>query len=204
MLTCLIDAIRYLLPAISFIGLVVAGIAFVTNQPYRDRTNAHLAPGLDIPERMMRGYDAPKLQQVIETLRSAPSVDGRTPLDVYIRPVLYWNDIVFAVALAVFSASLWLWVLLQFEPAGFARWLVIIFTVSAVLYGVTDVAEDWMLARLFTRQSVSDGEARVASALTQAKIVTNGVSITAAVVFLVLGWLTPHEASQPLKSPTPS
>jgi hypothetical protein len=205
MLSCLVDALRYVLPAVSFIGLVVAGIAYVTNQPYRDRVNAPLEPAqLEIPERMMCGYDASKLQRVIETLRSAPAVDGRTPLDLYVRPVLYWNDIVFAVALTVFSATLWLWVLLQFEPSGLARWFVIIFMIGAVMYGVTDVAEDLMLARLFTRQTVSDGEARVASALTQIKIVANGVSITAAVVFFALGWLTPHEAPDRVNSPAPS
>jgi hypothetical protein len=203
MLTCLVDATRYALPAISLVGLVIAAVAFVTNQPHRDRIDAILCPD-STPERSPGGYKAEHVQRVIERLGNAPAVDQKTPLGLYVSPVLYWNDIVFAVALAVFSASLWLWVLLQFEPSGVMRGLVIAFMICAVLYGVTDVAEDMTLARLFTQQTVSTNEARVASALTQAKFGTIVLSVTGALAFLVLHTLTPHYRCPPLNSPAPS
>ena len=205
MLSCLVDAVRYLLPAISFIGLVVGGIAYVTNQPYRDEIDHALTGNLKIPERMLPwGYDADQVRQVKERLRGELVDDRRTLLDVYVSPVLYWNDIVFAVTIAVFSASLWLWVLLQFEPTGIARWLVIIFAAGSVLYGIADVAEDVMLARLFTANRVSTGEVRLASMLTQIKMVSITASVAGVMVFVVLSVLTPHKTLAPVNSPAPS
>ncbi|WP_342740319.1 hypothetical protein [Bradyrhizobium sp. B117] len=205
MLSCLVDALRYVLPAISFIGLIVGGIAYVTNQPYRDDIDHALRGDLKIPERMLPwGYNADQVRQVKERLRGKLVDDRQTLLDVYVSPVLYWNDIVFAVGIAVFSASLWLWVLLQFEPTGLARWLVIIFAASGVLYGIADVAEDVMLARLFRANRVSADEAHLASALTLAKVVTMSASVAGGLVFLVLNVLTPHKTFAPVNSPAPS
>ncbi len=200
----MVDAIGYVLPAVSFIGLVVGGIAFLTNQPYRDEID-HALGKLKIPERMLPwGYDAGQVREVKEKLGKEFAEDRRTLLDVYVSPVLYWNDIVFAVAMAVFAASLWLWALLQFEPAGLARWLVIIFCASAVVYGIADVAEDVILARLLSRNTFSDGEVRLASALTQIKVVSMSGSVAGGLAFLVLNVLTPHKTYGRVNSPAPS
>lgn len=205
MLSCLVDAVRYALPAIGLIGLIVAGIAFVSNQPYRDEIDHALKPDLKAPERMLPwGYNEDQVRQVKQRLHGDLVDDRRTRLDVYVSPVLYWNDIVFAVAMAVFSASLWLWVLLQFEPMGLARGLVIIFATSGVLYGIADIAEDVMLARLFRANRVSANEVRLASALTQAKMITMSASVAGGLVFLLLNVLTPHKTLAPVNSPAPS
>ncbi|EJN12193.1 hypothetical protein PMI42_04523 [Bradyrhizobium sp. YR681] len=211
MLTCLVDALRYSLPAISFVALVIGGIAYVTNQPYRDEID-HALKGLKglkgdvkVPERMLPwGYDAGQLREVKEKLRSEPAGDRQTLLDVYVSPVLYWNDIVFAVAIAVFSASLWLWALLQFEPAGLVKWLVIFFAACSVVYGIADVAEDVMLARLFGPYPVADREVRLASALTQAKMGSMAFSVAGGLAFSVLSLLTPHKTFERVNSPAPS
>ncbi|WP_265441466.1 hypothetical protein [Bradyrhizobium sp. SEMIA] len=205
MLSCLADALRYVLPAVSFIALIVGGIAYVTNQPYRDEIDHALKPDLKAPERMLpRGYNADQVRQVKQRLHGELVDDRRTLLDVYVSPVLYWNDIVFAVAIAVFSASLWLWVLLQFEPTGIARLLVIIFAASSVLYGIADVTEDVMLARLFTANRITTGEVRIASVLTQIKMVSITASVAGVMVFFVLSLLTPHKTFAPVNSPAPS
>jgi hypothetical protein len=179
--------------AVALLGLMVAIIAFVRNQPHRNLINDALGDKLRIPERMW-GYSAEDVQGVIDQLRSAPAIEGRSPLDVYVRPVLYWNDILFAVALAVFSASLWLWILGQVGPVGALRYALIAVTISAVVYGVADVAEDVMLARLFAQPKVSAGGTWVACQLTRIKIATNAGSITAGAVFLTLKYLTEHKA----------
>lgn len=205
MLSCLLDAVRYLLPAIGFIGLIVAGIAFVTNQPDRDEIDHALKPNLKAPERMLPwGYNADQVRQVKQRLQGELVDDRRTRLDVYVSPVLYWNDIVFAVAMAVFSASLWLWVLLQFEPTGLAHWLVVIFATASVLYGIVDVAEDVMLARLYRADRIFANEVRLASALTQAKMITMSASVAGGLVFLMLNVLTPHKTFASVNSPAPS
>jgi hypothetical protein len=166
---------RHLLLAISFIGLAVAIIAFIDNRALRHDIRAALGPELKTPEeQIIWGYDRPYLQLVAERLLHAKAAgqDG-TLLDRYSRPVLLWNDVTFAVALGISSASLWVWALMQFGPSGPLRYLMIVMAVSSLVYAICDTAEDFSLARTFrTPATISDGEAQVASVLTRLKFIS--------------------------------
>jgi hypothetical protein len=180
---------------ISVVSLGIAVLVFGRNVEHRRIIgNTLSSASLKLPERMTERYDAGYLKQVAIVL-DARRVGGGTALDLYRRPVLLWNDVVFAIALALFSASLWIWVLIQFKPWleswPVVRYLIIFAAASAVLYGVFDTAEDIMLERLLGQhQAITHGEATNASRLTQIKIVTNGGSVTGTLVFLALSVLT--------------
>jgi hypothetical protein len=191
------DLVHHFILAISAIGLAVAVAAFLNNRAPRDSINESLASkGLTTPERGF-SYNAKDLQQVAENLKSQPSGDHRTLLDLYIRPVLIWNDMIFAVALSIFSAALWIWIMVHFELAGLPRNLVIAATVSAILYGIFDVAEDVTLARLLGKSdTISKDEGLIACRLTQSKMITLVGSVTGIVVFETLSWLTTQQAKR--------
>lgn len=180
---------HHFLLAISVISLAIAVGAFMSNVKPRGAINLALKP-MKTPERL-KSYDAEALTKVAQKLKSASAGTDGTMLDLYIRPVLLRNDIIFAVALAIFSATLWIWVIVHFELSGLLRHMITVLTASAVLYGVSDVAEDVMLARLF-RQSdaISSGEGRVACGLTQLKLIAIIGSVSGALVFETLSWLT--------------
>lgn len=61
-----------------------------------------------------------------------------------------------------------------------------------------------MLARLFTANRISTGEVRIASVLTQIKMVSITASVAGVMVFFVLSLLTPHKTFAPVNSPAPS
>jgi hypothetical protein len=179
---------HHLFAAISVIGLVIAVVAFTQNRAGRAEINSTLSsasPALEAPERLFwRPYNEDYLKDVGNAL-------GRAMLDRYRRPVLLWNDVIFAVALAIFSASLWMWILFQFELSGIFRHMVIVSAASALLYGVFDTAEDITLERLLKNpESISKSEAWAACLLTRIKIITNGASITGGLVFLTLSSLS--------------
>jgi hypothetical protein len=192
---------HHLLLAISVVSLIAAVTAFGANRPPRDAINVSLAnKSLKIPERLF-SYDAGDIKQIAAELKSHVSDDRRSLLDLYIRPVLIWNDIVFAITLAIFSATLWLWVIMQFELAGLWRTLVIAAATSAMLYGIFDVAEDVTLVRLFRKSgTISEKEGWFACQLTRLKMVTIAGSITGVAVFETLSWLAdkgpvkPHDS----------
>lgn len=183
------------LVAISVVSLGIAVLVFSRNVEHRRIVSDTLSSAsLKLPERMIEGYDAGYLKQVA-TVLDARRVGGGTALDLYRRPVLLWNDVIFAIALAVFSSSLWIWILIQFQPWleswAVARYLIMAAAASAVLYAVFDTAEDIMVERLLGQhQTMTDGGAANASRLTWIKIVTNGGSVTGALVFLILSALT--------------
>jgi hypothetical protein len=187
---------RHLLIAVGSIGLVVAVAAFLNNRSPRDTIGEFLkTKDLKIPERMT-GYGASDLQRVTDELGSQRTADGRTLLEMYVRPVLLWNDIIFAIGLAIFAAALWLWVVSQFGLSGWARRLAIAAAVSAALYGIADVAEDLTLVRLFRRPDTIANDAWFACQLTRLKFVTITGSVAGVLVFLTLNWLT----TEPTKS----
>jgi hypothetical protein len=188
---------RYLLLAISFIGLAVAIIVFIDNRALRHDIRAALEPDLKTPEeQVIWGYDRSYLQRVADRLLHAKAVgrDG-TLLDHYCRPALLWNDVIFAIALGIFSASLWVWVLMQFGPSGPLRYLLIVMAVSSLLYAVIDTAEDFSLVGAFkTPGTISDSEAQVASVLTRLKFASIVGSGAGAVVYLGLQTIVPADA----------
>ncbi|MGE0288179.1 MAG: hypothetical protein AB7I42_17735 [Bradyrhizobium sp.] len=188
---------RHLLIVMSFIGLAVAIIAFIDNRALRHDIATALGPGLSTPEeQIIRGYDRPYLQLIAERLLHARAAgrDG-TLLDLYIRPGLLWNDVTFAVALGFFSACLWVWVLMQFEPSGFLRYLLVVMAMSSLLYAIFDTAEDFALARaLGTPTTISDDKAQIASALTRLKFISIVGSGAGAAVFQILQTIVPADA----------
>lgn len=193
---------RHLLLAISLVGLALAMIAFIDNRALRHDISAALRPELRTPEeQIMRGYDRPYLQLVAERLLHAKAAekDG-TLLDHYSRPVLLWNDVIFAVALGIFSASLWMWVLMQSEPSGPLRHLLVLMTVSSLLYALFDTAEDFALVDAFrTPATISDDQAQVASVLTRLKFVSIVGSVAAAVAFQTFQLIVPNDAKPVLR-----
>ena len=181
---------HHLVLAISIVSLVVAVTAFGANRVPRDAINVSLAnKRLKTPERLF-SCGAGDIKQVAEELKSQQSGDRRSQLDLYVRPVLIWNDIIFAIALAIFSATLWIWVIVHFELVGLWRTLVIAAATSATLYGIFDVAEDITLVRLLRNSdTISQNEGGLACQLTRLKMVTIVGSITGAIVFQTLSWL---------------
>lgn len=186
-----------LLAAVSAICLAAAVLAFMLNRKPRLAINEALASAqLRTPERMT-SYDAVKLTEIVRALKSNPSHPEGTLLDLYIRPVLMWNDIIFAVTLASFAASLWIWVLLDLEPSGLIRRVVMALAASSTLYGLFDVAEDVMLIRILRKpDAISTGDGWVACQLTRLKLVTIVGSVIGAVVFQTLSWLPSAQSEQ--------
>ena len=177
---------------LSLASLAVAVSAFLRNVAPRNRIDQSLVDGLVIPERsVLEGYDSDDRKKLAKHLKAHRLDDQRTLLDLYIRPVLIWNDIIFAVALATFSASLWLWITVCLGLSGWPHGLLLAFAASAVLYGVFDLAEDITLVRLLgDPDAISEWQGQVASLLTRLKALTNGVSLTCAIVFGILLLMT--------------
>ncbi|MBI5321802.1 hypothetical protein [Bradyrhizobium sp.] len=188
---------RHLLLAIGFISLAVATIAFINNRSLRNEIRAALGPEFNTPEeRIIRGYDRPYLQLIADRLlHTKPAGLDGTLLDRYSRPGLLWNDVTFAISLGIFSTSLWMWVLMQFGPSGALRYLLVVMTISSLLYAIFDTAEDLALVHAFrTPAAISDGEAQIASILTRLKFVSIVGSVAGAVVFQTLQVIVPDDA----------
>jgi hypothetical protein len=195
--------VRHFILVVSVIGLAVAVAAFLNSRAFRDSINTSLASEqLTTPERRF-SYGAGDLQRVAEHLKSQRSGDHRTLLDLYIHDVLISNDIIFAVALSIFSAALWIWIMLHFELAGWPRNLVIAAAVSAILYGIFDVAEDVTLARLLGKSdTISKDEGAIACQLTQLKMITLVGSVTGVAAFETLSYLTAQQAERSTANPS--
>jgi hypothetical protein len=189
--------VRHLILVVSVIGLAVAIAAFLNSRASRDSINESLASEeLATPESRF-SYSARDLRRVAAHLKARPSSGHRTLLDLYIRPLLIWNDITFAAALSIFSAALWIWIMVHFELAGLPRCLVIAATASAILYGIFDVAEDVILARLLEKSdTISKAEGLIACQLTRLKMITLVGSVTGVIVFETLSWLTTQQAKR--------
>jgi hypothetical protein len=102
---------------------------------------------LDTPERRPT-YDQDYLIAYIEDARSAEVAAGRTALDYYARTILAW-DMWFAVAFAIFIVAANL-----LAADALARWpwaarIFLIFACMGALYGIADLAEDFMLRKIF-------------------------------------------------------
>ena len=145
---------HHFLLVISVISLAIAVAAFMGNLKPRAAINLALAP-MKTPERL-KSYGAEDLTKVAEKLKSVREGANGTMLDLYIRPVLLWNDIIFAVALACFSATLWIWIIIHLELSGAWHHVTMVLAASAVLYGIFDVAEDAMLVRTPGRSGQSE------------------------------------------------
>lgn len=185
---------RHLFLAISLVGLAVAIIAFINNQAIRN--DVRTALGFKTPEeQVIWGYDQRYLQSVADKLRAAPAGPGATLLDRYRRPALLWNDVAFAIALGIFSASMMVWLLTQFAPSGFWRCLIVAMAVSSLLYAVFDTAEDLVLEHaLATPDAISRRETLTASVLTRLKALSIVGSGAGGIAYLVLQLAVPRDA----------
>jgi hypothetical protein len=183
---------------ISIMSLAAAVAAFLKNVAPRGEINKALGESMVTPERRVTArYDSDYLKKVAKHLKSYLLNDQRTLLDRYIRPVLIWNDIIFAVALSIFSATLWIWIAVHFGLSGWPRHLLMALATSAILYGIFDVAEDIVLVRLLGKpDAISKREGQIASLLTRLKFLTIFVSATGGIVFLTLSWLTTEKPKQ--------
>jgi hypothetical protein len=163
------------------VGAVAAAV-FLMNVAHRDT----LGDALTAPERLW-SYDAGILDKFIADARVIDTRFGDNALAHYVRPTLLWNDLAFAVALAVFIALAALGVapLLPWQP-WVAR-VMLFMALMGVLYGIADVAEDWKLATILDKgPSVDPVDAATANLLTRIKIATNILSGIGVVMFLLL------------------
>ncbi len=154
------------------VGAVASGV-FLANTTHRNAVNAALeSRRLTVPEAVW-SYDKVYLDAFITATSSKPPEGGKSLLERYVRPTLIWNDVVFAVALALFTA------LVAVGIAPYLRWkpwsgyLMLFFAAMGLFYGIADVAEDWKLKAILDPAAPVDADdANVAKWLTRAKLVT--------------------------------
>ena len=143
------------LSIVSGVSFVLGGTLFWLTTLKRRRLDAALAQAaavharpklLAVPERIPT-YDQGYLIAFITDARSQ-TIDGHDALDYYGRTILAW-DMWFAAAFATFLAAANLLGAAWFaaQPWG-ARAFLILASVGA-LYGVADLAEDFMLRKIF-------------------------------------------------------
>jgi hypothetical protein len=138
------------------------------------------------PERLWC-YDKSYLESFRKTASAHQTKFGDTILARYLRPTLIWNDIAFAVLLSLFTA------LAAFGLASHAPWpwtsyLMLAFGCLAIVYGIVDVLEDWVLARLLDGSSEIDAAAATAAnTLTRIKLASLSLSVIGALAFLLFG-----------------
>jgi hypothetical protein len=101
---------------------------------------------LKVPEREPT-YDQKALIEFIEHARSQ-QIGGRRALDYYARTILTW-DMCFAAAFALFIAAADLLAADRLASSPWAARAFLIFACIGVLYGVADLAEDFMLRKIF-------------------------------------------------------
>lgn len=143
------------------------------------------AYSLIAPERVLC-YGPKYLQSFRASALEADTSFGDKALRRYIRPVLLWNDIAFAILMAMFAASFNIalsysiaWSVLQ----SILPWL----AVAGLVYGAIDVAEDLVLVKILkTNSAIGKGEAVVARTLTSLKMLTLIASVSGGVLFFGL------------------
>jgi hypothetical protein len=170
----------------SAVGLIAAALCYQANAPYRGMIENSLAP-MKLPERVYPFYGASYLNDFIRSA-NIQTASGKTVLEFYIRPVLLWIDVGFAIFFAGFAAFFWFGLL---ELSLGYVWLdkaSRFFLTMSVVYGLADVAEDLWLVRLFSKKGpVNWIEGLTAGALTQTKLVTIILSGVGGPVFQGLG-----------------
>jgi hypothetical protein len=174
----------------SAVGLIAAALCYRANASYRGMIEKSLTP-MKLPERVYPFYGASYLNDFIRSA-NVQTASRKTVLGIYIRPVLLWIDIGFAVFFAGFATFFWLGLL---ELSLGYVWLdkaSRFFLTMSVLYGFADVFEDLWLVRLFSKQgTVNWIEGLTAGALTQIKLGTIILSGVGGPVFIGLGMIFP-------------
>lgn len=168
---------------------VAAAACFAANQKYRAAVDEALAAGekspVQVPERIF-SYDAAYIDSFKSKAGTVRTASGRRALAVYVRPILIWLDVGFAISLSLAAALFW-----KVSP-HFAANLPYIQSVAwfclvmSVAYGVTDVAEDLWLARLLDKTSVTrEWEGTIACTLTRLKMGTITLSLVGVLAFAI-------------------
>jgi hypothetical protein len=129
------------------------------------------------PERLWR-YDEKYLRRFVRAAFSRRTSFGDTALAHFIRPTLLYNDVIFALALGVFTA------LAALGLAGFIPWpwaaVMLVPACLGLVYAAVDFAEDLKLAQLLqSPERIDAASARAANARTQIKLLSLGVSVAA-------------------------
>jgi hypothetical protein len=111
---------------------------------------------------------------------------GDTALQRYLRPVLVWNDIAFAILTGLFAALANLGFSVRAADPTTQK-IFICLAVAGLAYGVVDVIEDVVLFKLLKGLStISSGQAAIAITLTRLKMLTLAVSLFGLALFAAL------------------
>jgi len=167
-------------------GAVAAGV-FLASTAHRNPINAALErEKLTVPEAQF-SYDETYLDKVIKVLSPKPPDGGKSLLERYARPTLIWNDIIFAVTLALFIALIAIGIAPYLGWKPWSGYLMLFFAAMGLIYGIADLAEDWKLKTILDSGAPVDADdATVANWLTRAKLVTVGLSVIGALIFGLL------------------
>ncbi len=185
---------------IGIASLILAAFAFARNQPNRHYINVQLqeaskAAGAQmarVPERQF-SYDAVELNEFKDALGTRTAPFDRTALQFYLRPVLVWNDLMFAAGLGLFVAASWLWLIAILHADGVLRGALVALAAMGLLYTASDVAEDLYLRRILSKPTpVSETEAYIAQALTRAKFISIVLSVQGGAMFAILSCVFPE------------
>jgi hypothetical protein len=141
---------------------------------------------LVVPERSWC-YDGHYLDQFRAIASAHKTEFGNTALQRYLRPTLVWNDVVFAVTLAIFTAMLAAGIAPHLPGQPWTGYVMLVMACSGLIYGIADVAEDWKLLTILEKGAPVDPvDATEANTLTRIKLVTIAVSIIGGAMFLLL------------------
>jgi hypothetical protein len=178
--------------SLCFVGSAICAIAaascFKANQPNRGAIDVSLGGAMNVPERVWPFYDAAYLNDFISVAAAKRTSLGKSVLELYIRPTLLWIDVGFAIFCAIFAALFWIAALAVAPDHPVVRRLLLFFIIMSVGYGISDVAEDLWLVRLFSKAgSVTAAEGFIASLFTQVKLVTISLSIVGGLLFTLCG-----------------
>ncbi|MFO1109287.1 MAG: hypothetical protein U1E61_08900 [Bradyrhizobium sp.] len=110
-----------------------------------------------------------------------------TALQRYIRPVLMWNDIAFAVLTGAFAGLADIGIS-SVVPNDTGQLIFGILAIFGLVYGAVDVMEDFVLVRILRSSSViTADQAAAARMLTRLKMLTITISLCGLALFLALG-----------------
>jgi hypothetical protein len=138
-----------------------------------------------VPERLWC-YDQVYLAAFARIASGHQTSFGDTILARYTRPTLIWNDILFAAGLAAFTALMALG-LAPHMPWLWSSCLLGVFACMGIAYGIADVLEDGMLAKILGDPAhIDQSDATIANSLTRIKIVTLILSVIGAIAFKLM------------------
>jgi hypothetical protein len=160
------------------------------------RARLQVLQALNWPTQKQVPFPEPRWNYEVGGLREfVDAVRRREPgaLEFYVEKVLGVSDRWFAVMLAGFTASLWLCVALL-PPPGWLEWaypwlawLAAPLGAMAILYGISDLAEDIKLVAILRHPGrIDPAEAAAANMLTRIKQASLGASLLGAAVFGVI------------------